>query len=54
MTIESNEIMVSFDVVSLFTKIPVSLALQIVEDRLQACQNLEEIRIGRWMIFARV
>ena len=43
LTIESNEIMVSFDVVSLFTKIPVNLALQIVEDRLQACQNLEEI-----------
>ena len=43
LTIESNEIMVSFDVVSLFTKIPVNLALQIVEDRLQASQNLEEI-----------
>ena len=41
--IESKEIMVSFDVVSLFTLIPVNLALQIAEDRLNVCQNLEEI-----------
>ena len=48
LTIESNEIMVSFDVVSLFTKIPVNLALLIVEDRLQACQSLKEF--ANWTV----
>ena len=35
--------MVSFDVVSLFTKIPIGLAVEIVKSRLEALVNLEEI-----------
>ena len=35
--------MVSFDVVSLFTKIPTGLAVEIAKSRLEALDNLEEI-----------
>ena len=41
-TVASNEIMVSFDVKSLFTSIPVDLALTIVNERLQKDQDLAE------------
>ena len=35
--------MVSFDVVSLFTKIPTGLAVKIVKSRMETLDNLEEI-----------
>ena len=41
-TVASDEIMVSFDVKSLFTSIPVDLALTIVNERLQKDQDLAE------------
>ena len=41
-TVASDEIMVSFDVRSLFTSIPVDLALTIVNERLQKDQDLAE------------
>ena len=42
-TINDDEQMVSFDVVSLFTKIPTGLAVEIAKSRLEALDNLEEI-----------
>jgi hypothetical protein len=39
-SISSNEIMVSFNVVSLFTSIPIELALQVVKQRLVQDNNL--------------
>ncbi|XP_068697117.1 uncharacterized protein [Montipora foliosa] len=41
-TVASDEVMVSFDIKSLFTSIPVDLALTIVNERLQKDQDLAE------------
>ena len=41
-TVSSDEIMISFDVKSLFTSIPMDLALTIVNKRLQKDQDLAE------------
>ena len=41
-SISSEEFMVSFDMKSLFTSIPVNLSLTITKDRLQRDQNLAE------------
>ena len=46
-TINDSEQMVSFDVVSIFTKIPVELAVEIVKSRVEALNNLKEI-ITSW------
>ena len=46
-TINDNEQMVSFDVVSIFTKIPVELAVEIAKSRVEALNNLKEI-ITSW------
>ena len=43
-SITSEEVMVSFDMKSLFTSIPVDLALRITKERLQQDQNLAELR----------
>ena len=42
-----GEQLVSFDVVSLFTKIPTGLALEIAKSRLEALDNLE---ITSWSV----
>ena len=42
-TINDDEQMLSFEVVSLFTKIPIGLAVEIAKSRLEALDNLEEI-----------
>ena len=42
-TINNDEEMVSFDVVSLFTKIPTGLAVEIAKSRLEVLNKLEEI-----------
>ena len=39
--IEETEILVSFDVISLFTKIPVDLAIKVAQERLHKLQNLQ-------------
>ena len=41
-TIEDNEVLVSFDVVSLFTRIPTSLAIQVARQRLHDDTSLPE------------
>jgi len=43
LVIHENEKMVLFDVASLFTKIPVELALKIAKERLESIENLDEI-----------
>ena len=40
--LHSNEILVSFDVVSLFTKLPVSLVLKVAKERLEADDTLSD------------
>ena len=42
-TINDDQQMVSFDVVSLFTKIPTGLVVEIAKKRLETLDNLEEI-----------
>ena len=37
-----EEILVSFDVVSLFTKVPIELAIHVAKERLQECNTLED------------
>ena len=45
--------MVSYDVVSFFTKIPTGLAVEIAKSRLEAVDNLEKSLLGLWRIFAK-
>jgi len=40
--LQTDEIMVSFDVVSLFTKVPIQLALNIAKQRLQSDPELNQ------------
>ena len=46
--IEETEILVSFDVISLFTKIPVDLAIKVALERLHKLQNLNELT--KWSV----
>ena len=46
--IEETEILVSFDVISLFTKIPVDLAIKVAQERLHKLQNLNELT--KWSV----
>ena len=46
--IEETEILVSFDVISLFTKIPVDLAIKVAQKRLHKFQNLNELT--KWSV----
>ena len=46
--IEETDILVSFDVISLFTKIPVDLALKVAQERLHKLQNLNELT--KWSV----
>ena len=46
--IEETEILVSFDVISLFTKIPVDLATKVAQERLHKLQNLNELT--KWSV----
>ena len=42
MEIEENDLLVSFDVVSLYTRVPIDEALEVVAQRLQEDDNLIE------------
>ena len=46
--IEETEILVSFDVISLFSKIPVDLAIKVAQKRLYKLQNLSELT--KWSV----
>ena len=46
--IEETEILVSLDVISLFTKIPVDLAIKLAQERLHELQNLNELK--KWSV----
>ena len=46
--IEETEILVSFDVISLFSKIPVDLAIKVAQERLYKLQNLNELT--KWSV----
>ena len=40
--LEEGEVLVSFDVISLFTKVPTALALEVVQQRLTSDRTLQE------------
>ena len=42
LTLEETEVLVSFDVISLFTRVPVGLAIQVARQRLQADDTLSD------------
>ena len=46
--VEETEILVSFDMISLFTKIPVDLAIKVAQERLHKLQNLNELT--KWSV----
>ena len=46
MSLDSDEILASFDVISLFTRIPVGLALQVTQRRLEADDTHREDKPG--------
>jgi len=52
--LEDDEILVSFDVVSLFTNIPTTLAVEIAKKRLTECDSFKNVQIGLYKTFARV
>ena len=46
--IEETEILVSFDVISVFAKMPVNLAIKVAQERLHELQNLNELT--KWSV----
>ena len=48
--VDDNESMVSFDVVSLFTKIPVDLSMEIAKKRLESYRNEDLQEITNWSV----
>ena len=46
--IEKTEILGSVDVISLFTKIPIDLAIKVAQERLHKLQNLNELT--KWFV----